>query len=97
MTHRNPHDRQCPHSSKPRPQQRSLFMDNLMAPPDVMLDLTRAEIALLTATREMEFAREVADRPVFMDAGEIVEVATPATFFENSETKRAKLFQKQTL
>lgn len=87
MTHRNPHDRQCPHSSKPRPQQRSLFMDNLMAPPDVMLDLTRAEMALLTASREMEFVREVADRLVFMDADDLVEVATPATFFENSESE----------
>ena len=96
MTHRNPHERQCPTVRRPIRSDGCRLVD-LMAPPDVMLDLTRAEMALLTATREMDFAREVAARPVFMDAGEIVEIATPATFFENSETKRAKLCQKQIL
>ena len=64
---------------------------------DVMLDLARSEMTLLVVTHEMGFAREVADRLVFMDAGEIVEVATPATFFDNPETDRAKLFLEQIL
>ncbi len=81
----------------PRPQQQSLFMDNLMANLDIRLDLARSELALLAATREMEFAREVADRLVFMDAGENVEVVGVATFVNNPETERAKLFQKQIL
>ena len=64
---------------------------------DVMLDLARSEMTLLVVTHEMGFAREVADRLVFMDAGEIVEVATPDTFFDNPETDRAKLFLEQIL
>lgn len=62
---------------------------------DMLLDLTRSEMTLLVVTHEIAFAREVADRLVFMDAGEIVEVTTPDTFFDNPETDRAKLFQKQ--
>ena len=50
-------------------------------------------MALLTATHETGFACEVADRLVFMDADEIVEVAGVAAFFGNPETERAKLFQ----
>ena len=64
---------------------------------DVMLDLARSEMTLLVVTHEMGFAREVADRLVFMDEGEIVEVATPNTFFDNPETDRAKLFLEQIL
>ena len=64
---------------------------------DVMLDLARSEMTLLVVTHEMGFAREVADRLVFMDAGEIVEVATPDTFFDNPRTDRAKLFLEQIL
>ncbi|MXZ43146.1 MAG: hypothetical protein F4Z18_15660 [Caldilineaceae bacterium SB0666_bin_21] len=95
-THRNPHERPCPTVRGPiRSDDR--LVDDLMATPDVMPDLTRAEMALLAATHEMGFAREVADRLVFMNADEIVEVATPATFFGNSETERVKLFQEQNL
>ena len=50
-------------------------------------------MALPTATHEMAFACEVADRLVFMDADEIVEVAGVATFFGIPETERAQLFQ----
>lgn len=45
--------------------------------------------------QQIAFAREVADRLVFMDAGEIVEVATPDAFFDNPETDRTKLFLEQ--
>ncbi|MYB76144.1 MAG: hypothetical protein F4X83_03420 [Chloroflexi bacterium] len=50
---------------------------------------------ILAVTHEMAFAREVADRLVFMDADEIVEVVTPDTFLDNPETDRTKLFQEQ--
>ena len=62
---------------------------------DVLLDLAWSEMTLLVMTHEMGFAREEAGRLVFMDTGEIVEAATPDTFFGNPETNRAKLFQEQ--
>lgn len=85
MTHRNPHERQCPTVRHPIHSDGRRLVD-LMVTLDIRLDLTRAKMALLTTTHEMRFAREVADRLVFMDADEVVEIATPATFFENSET-----------
>ena len=57
----------------------------------MLLDLTRSEMTLLAVTYEIAFAREVADRLVFMNAGEIVEVVTPDTFLDNTETDRTKL------
>lgn len=64
---------------------------------DVMLDLARSEMTLLVVTHEMGFAREVADRLVFMDAGEIVEVGTSQEFFDNPKAERTKLFLEQIL
>ncbi len=64
---------------------------------DVMLDLARSEMTLIVVTHEMGFAREVADRLVFMDAGEIVEVGTPKEFFDNPKAERTKQFLEQIL
>ena len=64
---------------------------------DVMLDLARSEMTLLVVTHEMGFARAVADRMVFMDAGEIVEIGTPHEFFTQPKTERTKLFLEQIL
>ena len=64
---------------------------------DVMLDLARSEMTLLVVTHEMGFAREVADRLVFMDAGEIVEEGDSQEFFDNPTAERTKLFLEQIL
>ncbi len=64
---------------------------------DVMLDLARSEMTLIVVTHEMGFAREVADRLVFMDAGEIVEVGTSKEFFDNPKAERTKQFLEQIL
>jgi general L-amino acid transport system ATP-binding protein len=48
-------------------------------------------------THEMGFAREVADRVVFMDAGQIIEANTPAEFFANAQHPRTRLFLSQIL
>jgi len=52
---------------------------------------------MLVVTHEMGFARTVADRVVFMDRGEIVEVGKPEEFFSAPRTDRAKLFLSQIL
>jgi general L-amino acid transport system ATP-binding protein len=54
-------------------------------------------MTMLVVTHEMGFAREVADRVVFMDAGQIIEANTPANFFANPQHARAKLFLSQIL
>ncbi|MCE7985893.1 MAG: amino acid ABC transporter ATP-binding protein [Caldilinea sp. CFX5] len=64
---------------------------------DVMKELARSGMTMMCVTHEMGFAREVADRVVFMDAGEIVEMATPETFFTNPQHERTKLFLNQIL
>ncbi|HAI32430.1 MAG TPA: glutamine ABC transporter ATP-binding protein, partial [Thalassospira sp.] len=48
-------------------------------------------------THEMGFAKEVADRVIFMDAGQIVEMAGPKEFFDNPKSDRTKLFLSQIL
>jgi general L-amino acid transport system ATP-binding protein len=48
-------------------------------------------------THEMGFAQQVADRVIFMDAGQIVEENTPKEFFENPKSDRTKLFLSQIL
>ncbi len=60
-------------------------------------DLAREGMTMLVVTHEMGFAREVADRVVFMDKGEIVEQAPPAEFFANPKSERTKLFLSQIL
>ena len=64
---------------------------------DVMIELAREGMTMLVVTHEMGFARTVADRVVFMDRGEIVEVGKPEEFFSAPRTDRAKLFLSQIL
>ena len=64
---------------------------------DVMIELAREGMTMLVVTHEMGFARTVADRVVFMDRGEIVEVGKPQEFFSAPRTDRAKLFLSQIL
>ena len=64
---------------------------------DVMKELARDGMTMVVVTHEMGFAREVADRVVFMDGGAIVEQAPPATFFTNPRNPRTQLFLKQIL
>jgi len=64
---------------------------------DVMRELARSGMTMIVVTHEMGFAREVADRVVFMADGEIVEVGTPEHFFESPDEERTKLFLRQIL
>jgi general L-amino acid transport system ATP-binding protein len=64
---------------------------------DTMVDLAHEGMTMLVVTHEMGFAREVADRVVFMDAGQIIETNTPANFFANPQHPRTKLFLSQIL
>ena len=59
---------------------------------DVMRDLAKEGMTMMVVTHEMGFAREVASRVVFMDEGQIVEVAPPNDFFSNPQTDRGKAF-----
>ena len=64
---------------------------------DVMVELAGSGMTMLCVTHEMGFARQVADRVVFMDRGEIVEEAPPEQFFNNPRSSRTKLFLSQIL
>jgi polar amino acid transport system ATP-binding protein len=64
---------------------------------DVMRALAKEGMTMMVVTHEMGFAREVANRVVFMDEGQIVEVAPPNDFFKNPATERAKLFLSKIL
>ena len=64
---------------------------------DTMVDLAKDGMTMLVVTHEMGFAREVADRIVFMDAGQIIESNTPENFFANPQHARTKLFLSQIL
>jgi general L-amino acid transport system ATP-binding protein len=64
---------------------------------DVMKELAHSGMTMMCVTHEMGFAREVADRIVFFDRGQIVEEATPDDFYNNPKTDRAKLFLSQIL
>jgi general L-amino acid transport system ATP-binding protein len=64
---------------------------------DVMKELARSGMTMMVVTHEMGFAREVADRIIFMESGEIVEVGTPEHFFTNPTEDRTKLFLSQIL
>ncbi|MBP6553849.1 MAG: amino acid ABC transporter ATP-binding protein [Vitreoscilla sp.] len=61
----------------------------------VMKDLAKSGMTMMCVTHEMGFAREVADRVVFVDQGEIIEAATPEEFFTNPRHDRAKQFLSQ--
>jgi ABC-type polar amino acid transport system ATPase subunit len=64
---------------------------------DVMRELAEGGMTMVVVTHEMGFAREVADRMIFMDEGQIVEEATPKVFFNNPKEDRTKLFLSQIL
>jgi glutamate transport system ATP-binding protein len=59
---------------------------------DVMKDLASSGMTMLVVTHEMAFARQVADKVIFMCDGQVQETAAPADFFHNPETERARLF-----
>ena len=64
---------------------------------DVMRELAESGMTMLCVTHEMTFARQVADRVVFMDQGEIVEVQPPAVFFDHPQNPRTQAFLQQLL
>ncbi|MDR1798157.1 MAG: amino acid ABC transporter ATP-binding protein [Clostridiales Family XIII bacterium] len=63
----------------------------------VMIDLAKSGMTMLVVTHEMGFAREAADRVVFMAEGEVVEVAPPEVFFKSPESPRAQQFMRSIL
>jgi general L-amino acid transport system ATP-binding protein len=64
---------------------------------EVMKELAKSGMTMVCVTHEMGFAREVADRIMFFDHGQIVEEATPEDFYNNPKSERAKLFLSQIL
>ncbi|CUA85436.1 ABC-type polar amino acid transport system, ATPase component [Chelatococcus sambhunathii] len=64
---------------------------------DTMVTLAEEGMTMLVVTHEMGFARQVANRVIFMDAGQIVEMNTPDEFFKNPQHERTKLFLSQIL
>lgn len=85
-------------------QPRALLLDEITASLDpeivrevldVVVGLARDGMTMLVVTHEMSFARAVADRVAFMDAGRIVEIAPPEEFFAAPKTERAQRFLNQ--
>jgi general L-amino acid transport system ATP-binding protein len=64
---------------------------------DTMVSLADDGMTMLVVTHEMGFARQVADRVIFMDAGQIIEMNTPEEFFNHPQHERTKLFLSQIL
>jgi general L-amino acid transport system ATP-binding protein len=64
---------------------------------DTMVSLADEGMTMLCVTHEMGFARQVADRVIFMDYGQIVEMNTPDAFFKNPQHERTRLFLSQIL
>jgi len=64
---------------------------------DTMVSLAEEGMTMLVVSHEMGFARQVADRVIFMDYGQIVEMNTPDEFFKNPQHERTKLFLSQIL
>ena len=64
---------------------------------DTMVSLADEGMTMLVVTHEMGFARQVANRVIFMDQGQIVEQNAPAEFFSNPQSERTKLFLSQIL
>ncbi len=64
---------------------------------DVMRELARSGMTMIVVTHEMGFAREVADRIIFFDQGQLVEEAGPEEFFRNPKSERTRLFLSQIL
>ena len=64
---------------------------------DTMVELANDGITMLVVSHEMGFARQVADRVIFMDDGQIVEINEPKTFFAHPQHERTRLFLQQVL
>jgi general L-amino acid transport system ATP-binding protein len=64
---------------------------------DTMVGLAEEGMTMLCVTHEMGFARQVANRVIFMDQGQIIEQNSPKEFFENPKSERTKLFLSQIL
>ncbi|MFA0500209.1 glutamine ABC transporter ATP-binding protein GlnQ, partial [Vibrio sp. 10N.222.46.A1] len=64
---------------------------------DVMVELASEGITMVCVTHEMGFAKQVADRVIFMDEGQIVESNTPQALFENPQHERTQAFLNQIL
>jgi len=64
---------------------------------DTMVSLADEGMTMICVTHEMGFARQVANRVIFMDQGQIVEQNSPAEFFDNPQHERTKLFLSQIL
>ncbi|HEX2148525.1 MAG TPA: ATP-binding cassette domain-containing protein, partial [Pseudorhizobium sp.] len=64
---------------------------------DTMVSLAEEGMTMICVTHEMGFARQVANRVIFMDQGQIVEQNEPAEFFDNPQHERTKLFLSQIL
>jgi general L-amino acid transport system ATP-binding protein len=64
---------------------------------DTMVGLASDGITMLVVTHEMGFARQVADRIIFMDEGQVVEINTPKNFFDAPQHERTQLFLQQIL
>ena len=64
---------------------------------DTMVELAEEGMTMLCVTHEMGFARQVADRVIFMDRGEIIESNAPEEFFSRPQEARTKLFLSQLL
>jgi len=64
---------------------------------DTMVELAADGITMLVVSHEMGFARQVADRVIFMDEGQIVEVNAPKDFFDSPQHERTRLFLQQIL
>ena len=64
---------------------------------EVMRDLATSGMTMVVVAHEVGFAREVADRVVFMDGGTVIEVATPTNFFQNPQEERTRQFLSQIL
>jgi general L-amino acid transport system ATP-binding protein len=64
---------------------------------DTMVELANDGMTMIVVTHEMGFARQIANRVVFMDAGQIVEINAPEPFFGNPQHERTKLFLSQIL
>ena len=64
---------------------------------DVMVDLAQSGMTMICVTHEMGFARQVANRVVFMDQGQVVEVNAPEPFFHTPQHERTKIFLSQIL
>lgn len=64
---------------------------------DIMINLAKEGMTMICVTHEMGFAKEVADRIVFMDQGQIVEQNNPTEFFTNPQNERTKIFLQQIL